>query len=907
MNKYEVLGIVGEGAYGVVLKCRHKESNEMVAIKKFKDSEENEDVRRTILRELKVLRQLKQDNIVELREAFRRKGKLYLVFEYVERVKYAKRFLKEMPNGVSPEKVRSYIFQLVKAIHWCHSNDIIHRDIKPENLLISNNGTLKLCDFGFARNLTGSGNANYTDYVATRWYRSPELLLGSAYGKPVDIWSIGCILGELSDGQPLFPGESEIDQLYTIQKVMGPLPPDQMDMFRNNPRFSGLKFPDVSNFQTLERKYFGVLNAVVLDFMKNTLRMDPSERFTIQQCLDHKAFETERLICRGGAAMMKSVRKHAASVVDSKSESSTPRSGFPRPPTGPPMHEMMNGDNGQLVDMSANGTIPQEYTQSGKHTPFIKYSKSDKHLSVCSVDNKQYDVNSNSTKHGNSDTKHYWTSDAKQYGNNFPEVKYYGVNFSDGAESGMENSHYSKHIDDRKRAPSRTTIEIVPRQHSVETEFMTDRVGRKFPQGDSTSPRDSDINSHMNDDIENIECADTRSKHAGSPPPDRRNVKFMAGAPMETDVRRVKSSVFKKKSKDNIEIQQRTKLPVAQGLRSEIHDSEMTPKEDSSMKMKDKYYKDRERDRGLHTDKQTYAEKVMYGIGPGQIATLPREKRAKSQYNDIHGRAITPAQTPGPDFTIQKESSSILMTQTPVHMTQTGYGKYNSGSTTWVNAQDQNAPWRPNTELRDRDSNIQVESSHWKLSQVAKKKKKKKAQQFLMGPDVSDRLALQKAVYGTSQARPAREWDRNMDYRQPKPLRKLSQTPTSEKSMYIGTGGRLQPLQPSTKQLPYIPNQHSTSQFHTQIQRKNSYEQQPLQQQYSQHSKIDTDQRTDIRQPNWPSRPSTPSRQHLEDALASDLKIGDKEDGSRPPPKNLQPIKSAKGSRVPNIMKETAI
>ncbi|ELT94328.1 hypothetical protein CAPTEDRAFT_145467 [Capitella teleta] len=239
MNKYEVLGVVGEGAYGIVLKCRQRESGDIVAIKKFKDSEDNDDVKRTTLRELKVLRTLKQENIVELKEAFRRKGKLYLVFEYVDRNMLE--MLEDQPRGVPLERARSYVFQLCKAIQWCHSNSIIHRDIKPENLLISKEGTLKLCDFGFARNLHKNGSANYTDYVATRWYRSPELLLGATYGKKVDIWSIGCILGELSDGQPLFPGESEIDQLYTIQKVLGPLPPNQMQMFYANPRFNGLK------------------------------------------------------------------------------------------------------------------------------------------------------------------------------------------------------------------------------------------------------------------------------------------------------------------------------------------------------------------------------------------------------------------------------------------------------------------------------------------------------------------------------------------------------------------------------------------------------------------------------------------------------------------------------------------
>ncbi|XP_041725831.2 cyclin-dependent kinase-like 5 isoform X3 [Coregonus clupeaformis] len=292
MNKFEVLGIVGEGAYGVVLKCRHKETNEIVAIKKFKDSEENEEVKETTLRELKMLRTLKQENIVELKEAFRRRGKLYLVFEYVE--KNMLELLEELPNGAPSDKVRNYIHQLIKAIHWCHKNDIVHRDIKPENLLISSDDVLKLCDFGFARNLSEGNDANYTEYVATRWYRSPELLLGAPYGKAVDMWSVGCILGELSDGQPLFPGESEIDQLFTIQKVLGPLPTEQMKLFYNNPRFHGLRFPAVNHPTTLERKYLGLISGALLDLMKNLLLLSPTERFLTEQCLDHHAFQTPR-------------------------------------------------------------------------------------------------------------------------------------------------------------------------------------------------------------------------------------------------------------------------------------------------------------------------------------------------------------------------------------------------------------------------------------------------------------------------------------------------------------------------------------------------------------------------------------------------------------------------------------
>ncbi|XP_059151470.1 cyclin-dependent kinase-like 5 isoform X2 [Physella acuta] len=296
MNKYEVIDIVGEGAYGVVMKCRHKENGEMVAIKKFKDSEENEDVRRTTMRELKMLRSLKQENIVELREAFKRKGKLYLVFEYVE--KNMLELLEPFPNGIPFEKTRSLTYQLCKAVQWCHSRDIIHRDIKPENLLISKDGVLKLCDFGFARTINAGSNGLYTDYVATRWYRSPELLIGAPYGKPVDVWAIGCIMGELADGQALFPGDSEIDQLFVIQKILGPLPEDQMKIFLKNPRFHGLKFPAVKRPKTLEKHYHGILTSVALDFMKSCLSLDPSERAVVDDCISHIVFQTDRAIDR---------------------------------------------------------------------------------------------------------------------------------------------------------------------------------------------------------------------------------------------------------------------------------------------------------------------------------------------------------------------------------------------------------------------------------------------------------------------------------------------------------------------------------------------------------------------------------------------------------------------------------
>ena len=291
-KKYEVLGVVGEGAYGIVYKCRNKETDKFVAIKKFKEIEDKL-VQKTMKRELKMLQMLKHDNVVDFQEAFIYKENLFLVFEYVE--KNLLEVLEKFPEGLNPKLIRSFVFQMCKAVHYLHTKNIIHRDVKPENLLVDENMNLKLCDFGFARKISLNQENNnvdaMTDYVATRWYRSPELLLSNGiYGPEVDYWAIGCIMGELADGNPMFPGENEVDQLDCIIKILGNLPEQLINMFYSNEIYNGKELLRVNRPESLERRYFGKLGPTAIDFMKGLLQLDPNKRLNDDNVFKHKYF-----------------------------------------------------------------------------------------------------------------------------------------------------------------------------------------------------------------------------------------------------------------------------------------------------------------------------------------------------------------------------------------------------------------------------------------------------------------------------------------------------------------------------------------------------------------------------------------------------------------------------------------
>ncbi|XP_004406396.1 PREDICTED: cyclin-dependent kinase-like 2 isoform X1 [Odobenus rosmarus divergens] len=315
MEKYENLGLVGEGSYGMVMKCRNKDSGRIVAIKKFLESDDDKMVKKIAMREIKLLKQLRHENLVNLLEVCKKKKRWYLVFEFVDHTILDD--LELFPNGLDYQLVQKYLFQIINGIGFCHSHNIIHRDIKPENILVSQSGVVKLCDFGFARTLAAPGEV-YTDYVATRWYRAPELLVGDVkYGKAVDVWAIGCLVTEMLMGEPLFPGDSDIDQLYHIMMCLGNLIPRHQELFYKNPVFAGVRLPEIKETEPLERRY-PKLSEVVIDLAKKCLHIDPDKRPFCAELLHHDFFHMDGFAERFSQELQLKVQKDARNISLSK-------------------------------------------------------------------------------------------------------------------------------------------------------------------------------------------------------------------------------------------------------------------------------------------------------------------------------------------------------------------------------------------------------------------------------------------------------------------------------------------------------------------------------------------------------------------------------------------------------------
>ncbi|KAA8497064.1 Cyclin-dependent kinase 2 [Porphyridium purpureum] len=287
MDRFVAPEKIGEGTYGVVYKARRRDSDGVVALKKIRLDQQDEGVPSTAIREISILKELQHPNIVNLTDVEHCENKLYLVFEYLDQD--LKRYMDSCAStgGLPPRLIKSYLYQILSGIAYCHSHRVLHRDLKPQNLLIDRWGILKLADFGLARAF-GIPVRHYTHEVVTLWYRAPEILLGARkYSTPVDIWSIGCIFAEMVTRQPLFPGDSEIDELYKIFRTLGTPHEDIWQGVRELPDYKPT-FPNWPR-RPISDTVKG-LDEAGTDLLCQMLVYEPGRRISARAALNHRYF-----------------------------------------------------------------------------------------------------------------------------------------------------------------------------------------------------------------------------------------------------------------------------------------------------------------------------------------------------------------------------------------------------------------------------------------------------------------------------------------------------------------------------------------------------------------------------------------------------------------------------------------
>jgi serine/threonine protein kinase len=309
-KKYVPIKPIGKGAYGVVCSAKDSETGAKVAIKKIANAFDNvTDARRT-LREIKLLRRLQHENIVLLRDIMKPPSMddfndVYLVYELMDTDLHQ---IIRSNQPLSDDHCQYFVYQLLRGLKYIHSANVLHRDLKPSNLLLNANCDLKICDFGLARvdgraaserprddgsdpdpdSSPGDSVSTFmTEYVVTRWYRAPELLLSCAeYTSAIDVWSVGCIFAELLGRKPLFPGKDYVHQLNLIARVAG-TPAEHETSFVSSekarrylhalPRYPRVDFRTVYPDAAVE----------AVDLIDKMLAFDPSKRITVAQALAH--------------------------------------------------------------------------------------------------------------------------------------------------------------------------------------------------------------------------------------------------------------------------------------------------------------------------------------------------------------------------------------------------------------------------------------------------------------------------------------------------------------------------------------------------------------------------------------------------------------------------------------------
>lgn len=287
--RYTDLKFIGEGAYGMVVSAFDHNTQTRVAIKKITPFEHQCFCQRT-LREIKILSQFRHENIINIQEVMRaatidQMKDIYIVQCLMECDLY--KLLRH--QRLTDEHICYFLYQILRGLKYIHSANVLHRDLKPSNLLLNTNCDLKICDFGLARiaNPNKEHSGLLTEYVATRWYRAPEIMLNArGYYKPIDIWSVGCILAEMIGGRPLFPGKHYIEQINLILDVVGS--PDEADLVSivNERARNYISLLPVRQ-RTPWKKLYPQASDLALNMLDFLLTFNPNRRVSVEEALKH--------------------------------------------------------------------------------------------------------------------------------------------------------------------------------------------------------------------------------------------------------------------------------------------------------------------------------------------------------------------------------------------------------------------------------------------------------------------------------------------------------------------------------------------------------------------------------------------------------------------------------------------
>lgn len=289
---YQVGDVIGTGAYGIVRAALHKPSKQPVAIKKINPFDHALSCRRT-LRELKLLRYFHHENIISILavqkpNAYEDLKDVYLIQELMQTNMHLVIQNQELSNN----HCQYFVYQILRGLKALHSANVLHRDLKPSNLLVNANCDLKICDFGLARSSSGvrDEQGSMTEYVATRWYRAPEIMLDyKRYTKAIDMWSVGCILAEMLIGEPLFPGKDYFHQITLIFEVLGTPTREDVEAIRSERTRSYICALPVVSKPLLGYKMARASDSAPdrLDLLENLLAFNPARRLTVEQALEH--------------------------------------------------------------------------------------------------------------------------------------------------------------------------------------------------------------------------------------------------------------------------------------------------------------------------------------------------------------------------------------------------------------------------------------------------------------------------------------------------------------------------------------------------------------------------------------------------------------------------------------------